>query len=88
MEPVSVPAAPARTPATPDQEPAQASLQTVSMAGQARLLEMTYEVIQRWEIPTQNCVLAHVSTQMEAMRKYAYALECRLALWGIVRQDA
>lgn len=26
--------------------------------------------------------------QMEAMRKYAYALECRLALWGIVRQDA
>lgn len=25
--------------------------------------------------------------QMEAMRKYAYALECRLALWGIVRQD-
>ena len=43
MEPVSVPAAPARTPATPDQEPAQASLQTVSMAGQARLLEMTYQ---------------------------------------------
>jgi ethanolamine ammonia-lyase large subunit len=34
----------------------------------SRLLEMTYDVIQRWEIPTQNCVLAHVTTQMEALR--------------------
>jgi len=42
-----------------------------SLGSVARLLEMTYEVIQRWEIPTQNCVLAHVSTQMEAMRKGA-----------------
>ncbi|MBN1921893.1 MAG: ethanolamine ammonia-lyase subunit EutB [Anaerolineae bacterium] len=33
-----------------------------------RLLEMTYEVIQKWQIPTQNCVLAHVTTQMEALR--------------------
>lgn len=40
-----------------------------SLGSVARLLDMTYEVIQRWEIPTQNCVLAHVSTQMEAMRK-------------------
>jgi ethanolamine ammonia-lyase large subunit len=32
---------------------------------------MTHEVITRWEIPTQNCILAHVSTQMEAMRKGA-----------------
>ncbi len=39
-----------------------------SLGSVARLLEMTYEVITRWEIPTQNCVLAHVSTQMEAMR--------------------
>jgi len=37
----------------------------------ARLLEMTYEIIERWEIPTQNCLLAHVTTQMEAMRKGA-----------------
>jgi ethanolamine ammonia-lyase large subunit len=37
----------------------------------SRLLEMTYDVIQRWEIPTQNCVLAHVTTQMEAMRQGA-----------------
>jgi ethanolamine ammonia-lyase large subunit len=36
-----------------------------------RLLEMTYEIIQRWEIPTQNCVLAHVTTQVEAMRRGA-----------------
>jgi ethanolamine ammonia-lyase large subunit len=39
-----------------------------SLGSVARLLEMTYEVITRWEVPTQNCVLAHVSTQMEAMR--------------------
>lgn len=37
----------------------------------SRLLEMTYDVIQRWEIPTQNCLLAHVTTQMEAMRQGA-----------------
>ncbi|MDX9952465.1 MAG: ethanolamine ammonia-lyase subunit EutB [Anaerolineae bacterium] len=36
-----------------------------------RLLEMTYEVIQKWRIPTQNCVLAHVTTQMEALRRGA-----------------
>ena len=39
-----------------------------SLGSVARLLEMTHEVITRWEIPTQNCLLAHVSTQMEAMR--------------------
>jgi ethanolamine ammonia-lyase large subunit len=42
-----------------------------SVGSVARLLEMTHEVITRWEIPTQNCVLAHVSTQMEAMTKGA-----------------
>ncbi|MCL4827058.1 MAG: ethanolamine ammonia-lyase subunit EutB [Caldilinea sp.] len=36
-----------------------------------RLLDMTYEVIQRWRIPTQNCVLAHVTTQMEALKRGA-----------------
>jgi ethanolamine ammonia-lyase large subunit len=39
-----------------------------SLGSVARLLEMTYEVVTRWSIPTQCCVLAHVSTQMEAMR--------------------
>jgi ethanolamine ammonia-lyase large subunit len=33
-----------------------------------RLLEMSYEVIQTWEIPTQNCVLAHVTTQMKCLQ--------------------
>lgn len=39
----------------------------------SRLLEMTKEIIDRWEIPTQNCVLAHVSTQMECIQKGAPA---------------
>ncbi|MCC7362314.1 MAG: ethanolamine ammonia-lyase subunit EutB [Anaerolineales bacterium] len=34
----------------------------------ARLLEMTYGVIRTWEIPTQNCVLAHVTTQMKCLQ--------------------
>ncbi len=39
----------------------------------ARLLEMTHREIERLHIPTQNCVLAHVSTQMAAMRAGAPA---------------
>ena len=34
----------------------------------ARLLEMSYDIIQAWKIPTQNCVLAHVSTQMRCLQ--------------------
>src|SRR5260221_2719819 len=34
----------------------------------ARLLEMTHEIIRAWEIPTQNCVLSHVTTQMQCLR--------------------
>ncbi|MFV0429432.1 MAG: ethanolamine ammonia-lyase subunit EutB [Arachnia sp.] len=37
----------------------------------SRLLEMTHDVISTWQIPTQNCVLAHVTTQMEAMKRGA-----------------
>jgi ethanolamine ammonia-lyase large subunit len=33
----------------------------------ARLLEMTYQIIREWEIPTQNCVLSHVTTQMKCL---------------------
>lgn len=33
----------------------------------ARLLDMTYDVIQTWQIPTQNCILSHVTTQMKCM---------------------
>ena len=42
-----------------------------SVGSVTRLLEMTKDIIDRWEIPTQNCVLAHVTTQMECLRKGA-----------------
>ena len=34
----------------------------------ARLLEMTQDIIRTWEIPTQNCVLAHITTQMQCLK--------------------
>ncbi|NGQ96934.1 ethanolamine ammonia-lyase subunit EutB [Brevibacillus sp. SYP-B805] len=37
------------------------------------ILLMTKEVMTKWEIPTQNCVLAHVTTQMRAIRQGAPA---------------
>ncbi|SDX08756.1 ethanolamine ammonia-lyase subunit EutB [Paenibacillus sp. CF384] len=37
------------------------------------LLEATKEVMSKWNIPTQNCVLAHVKTQMRAIRSGAPA---------------
>ena len=39
-----------------------------SYASVARLLEMTHEIVQTWQIPTQTCVLAHVTTQMRCMQ--------------------
>jgi ethanolamine ammonia-lyase large subunit len=33
----------------------------------SRLLHMSHEFITKWEIPTQNCVLAHITTQMKAL---------------------
>ncbi|NUQ38204.1 MAG: ethanolamine ammonia-lyase subunit EutB [Caldilineales bacterium] len=42
-----------------------------SLGNVMRLLEMTHEIIVKWEIPTQNCLLAHVTTQMEALRRGA-----------------
>ncbi len=36
-----------------------------------RILNKFEEIKNEWEIPTQTCVLAHVKTQMEAMRKGA-----------------
>ncbi|WP_066368785.1 ethanolamine ammonia-lyase subunit EutB [Neobacillus fumarioli] len=38
-----------------------------------RLLQATYDFIQDWNIPTQNCVLAHVTTQMKAIEQGAPA---------------
>lgn len=37
----------------------------------ARLLDTVKEFMLKWEIPTQNCVLAHVTTQMKAIAKGA-----------------
>ena len=39
-----------------------------SYASVSRLLDMTYDVINTWEIPTQTCVLAHITTQMRCMQ--------------------
>ncbi|MCE5242352.1 MAG: ethanolamine ammonia-lyase subunit EutB, partial [Desulfobacteraceae bacterium] len=39
-----------------------------SPASVARLLDMTYGVIKTWNIPAQNCILAHISTQMKCLR--------------------
>lgn len=38
-----------------------------------RLLHATQDVIQKWNIPTQNCVLAHVTTQIKAVQQGAPA---------------
>ena len=38
-----------------------------------RILQATKEFIVDWQVPTQNCVLAHVSTQMKAVRNGAPA---------------
>ncbi len=38
-----------------------------------RILERFYEIRTKWKIPTQTCVLAHVTTQMEAIRRGAHA---------------
>lgn len=39
----------------------------------ARLLEATHNFMQEWQIPTQNCILAHITTQMKAIEKGAPA---------------
>jgi ethanolamine ammonia-lyase large subunit len=38
-----------------------------------RLLHATHDFIEMWNIPTQNCVLAHVTTQMKAIEQGAPA---------------
>jgi ethanolamine ammonia-lyase large subunit len=39
----------------------------------SRILHMTKEVMTRWDVPTQNCVLAHITTQLQAIRQGAPA---------------
>lgn len=38
-----------------------------------RMLDALWEIIERLAVPTQNCVLAHITTQMEAIRAGAAA---------------
>ncbi len=44
--------------------PANDSIDSIS-----DILKAFKEFVMKWEIPTQNCVLAHVTTQMEALQK-------------------
>ena len=44
-----------------------------SVESVTRVLERFQEVKTRWSIPTQTCVLAHVTTQMECIRQGAPA---------------
>lgn len=46
--------------------PVEDNVETVT-----RLLETVKEFMVQWDIPTQNCVLAHVTTQMKAIEKGA-----------------
>lgn len=39
-----------------------------SLASVSRLLHAFRDFMDKWEVPSQNCVLAHVTTQMEAIR--------------------
>lgn len=42
-----------------------------SVASVAKILTMSHELIEKWKIPTQNCVLAHITTQMKALQEGA-----------------
>ncbi len=46
---------------------------TDSVETTTRILEATHEFIEEWDVPTQNCCLAHVTTQMDALREGAPA---------------
>ena len=42
-----------------------------SVPATIRSLETLYQFVEEWKIPTQICVLAHISTQIKALRKGA-----------------
>ncbi|WP_247003793.1 ethanolamine ammonia-lyase subunit EutB [Halosolutus gelatinilyticus] len=46
---------------------------TDSVETTTRILEATHEFIREWDVPTQNCCLSHVTTQMDALREGAPA---------------
>ncbi len=53
----------------------------------SRLLDMTYEIIKNHEIPTQNCVLAHVTTQMRCLQSGSpVGLGVSINLWITKRE--
>jgi ethanolamine ammonia-lyase large subunit len=39
-----------------------------SYSSVARILDLTHQIIQTWQIPTQNCVLSHITTQMRCLK--------------------
>lgn len=43
------------------------------VANTTAILEATKEFMEEWEVPTQNCCLSHVTTQMDAIREGAPA---------------
>jgi ethanolamine ammonia-lyase large subunit len=42
-----------------------------SVAGTMLLMQNSHDFIQKWQIPTQNCILSHITTQMQAVREGA-----------------
>ncbi|WP_339147483.1 MULTISPECIES: ethanolamine ammonia-lyase subunit EutB [unclassified Sutcliffiella] len=42
-----------------------------SVESVSKILHMTHDFMEKWKIPTQNCVLAHITTQMQALKKGA-----------------
>lgn len=42
-----------------------------SVESVSKILHMTHDFMQKWEIPTQNCVLAHITMQMKALKNGA-----------------
>ena len=42
-----------------------------SVESVSKILHMTHDFMQKWEIPTQNCVLAHITVQMKALKNGA-----------------
>ncbi|TKB07321.1 ethanolamine ammonia-lyase subunit EutB [Desulforhopalus sp. IMCC35007] len=54
----------------------------------SRLLQMLDDLIERYRIPTQSCVLTHVTTTMEAMKKGAPVDLCFQSIAGTEKANA
>ncbi|MGN0552550.1 MAG: ethanolamine ammonia-lyase subunit EutB [Oscillospiraceae bacterium] len=55
---------------------------TDSADSTGEILRLFKDVMQKYEVPTQNCVLSHVTTQMEAIRRGAPADLCFQSIAG------